>query len=641
MTSAGRALVATILVLVGALALGLRLRNNDFGLPRLYHTDEAAKVEAINTLRTSGPLDPRYYLHPGFLIYTVAGASWVARSVLGMPASDATTLLAGRTWIGVLGTLTVLATFFLIREMVRGALATAGEPEERDGASHEPEPAQWLSTACGLAAAAFLAVVPLHVVTSHYVKEDVPLTLWMTLTTVFSVRIARRGERRDYILAAVFAAFSLASKYIGALAFPMVAVAHFQYVLAQRSKSNPLWVNLRVRSGWLALALIVGVGGATAVAFSTFAPPALALLAGIVAAVTAGWFVRFAPEVPGAYWTWQRLQRWVSLGLLVGCVFAAFNPALVTNFNELVRGWGWEQKHAMFGHGDLVISPWTYGWTFHLTRSLYPGVGLPLLLMALLGLALSFWVRERGVRLGVFTVVAWYLLHESSPLKPPPNFDRYMDPILPLLCGAASFAVFSLWLARARPARNAARGSGVVVPPWRRVVTGALVVAGVASWATAYRRSAALVTDMKPDTRDRAVEWLTANLPRGAVVVTEHLGVRLDRDSHFGAVLTTRNVLGDELPGMKWEPSDGVATLTGPSGEQRSWVVDAVVTSSFSRDRYFDFPAKQGSRRDRVRQAYERLEREWGPPAATFESATGPYGFNNPTIHIYLRPLPR
>lgn len=76
------------------------------------------------------------------------------------------------------------------------------------------------------------------------------------------------------------------------------------------------------------------------------------------------------------------------------------------------------------------------GGIFHLRESLWRGLGTLLTILGVLGLSvIVFWPPERRRPLAIiagFTIL-WYLGHEMSPLKPYPDFARYMVPIAPLL----------------------------------------------------------------------------------------------------------------------------------------------------------------------------------------------------------------
>jgi hypothetical protein len=84
----------------------------------------------------------------------------------------------------------------------------------------------------------------------------------------------------------------------------------------------------------------------------------------------------------------------------------------------------------------------TYG-VFHLRESLLPGLGAPLLIAGIVGLAAPLVAaKERRMPLALVAIFAvlWYAVHEISPLKPYPDFSRYMVPLVPFLAIlAASF----------------------------------------------------------------------------------------------------------------------------------------------------------------------------------------------------------
>ena len=77
---------------------------------------------------------------------------------------------------------------------------------------------------------------------------------------------------------------------------------------------------------------------------------------------------------------------------------------------------------------------------FHLRESLWPGLGTPLFALGLIGLAAPLVAaRERRMPLlliASFTLL-WYAVHEATPLKPFPDFSRYMLPLVPLLISSA------------------------------------------------------------------------------------------------------------------------------------------------------------------------------------------------------------
>jgi hypothetical protein len=96
----------------------------------------------------------------------------------------------------------------------------------------------------------------------------------------------------------------------------------------------------------------------------------------------------------------------------------------------------------------MTCRPLRLTWrVFHLRESLWPGLGTPLLALGLIGLAAPFVAaRERRMPLALiasFTLL-WYAVHEATPLKPFPDFSRYMLPLVPLLVILGASFIYEL-----------------------------------------------------------------------------------------------------------------------------------------------------------------------------------------------------
>ena len=151
-----------------AVALALRLIGLRYGLPAVYNPDEAA-IMARALAFAKGDLNPHNFLYPTLYFYVLfAWEGLTALAAVAVRAVDSfgafqreffvdptRVYVAGRLLTALLGTATVAATFALARRMA-GPIA-------------------------GLTAAVAVAVSPLHVRDSHYVKHDVPVTLLIVL----------------------------------------------------------------------------------------------------------------------------------------------------------------------------------------------------------------------------------------------------------------------------------------------------------------------------------------------------------------------------------------------------------------------------------------------------------------------------
>lgn len=189
------------LVIVLGVAAALRFHGLDFGLPGRFHPDETPKYNAIAKMVAMSDWNPRYFLHPSLLLYTSLlcervleyfGVGWDFNSL---------TRLSGRVVSASAGTLSVLLVFLIGSRLY--------------------------SRFVGLFASFLLAVFPLHVTSSRYMKEDA-LMLFFLLATVYIV-IAAVQNRRPWqvVLAGVTAGLCFGTKYTGLLSSVVICSAPF------------------------------------------------------------------------------------------------------------------------------------------------------------------------------------------------------------------------------------------------------------------------------------------------------------------------------------------------------------------------------------------------------------------------------
>lgn len=172
------------IALVCLLAAALRLIGLQYGLPAVFNPDEVA-IMARALSFANGTLNPHNFLYPTFYFYVLfawvgvyLGFVWLTGAVESLTSLAQLYFLAptgiytaGRLLGAVAGTATVLGIY---RLGVRLADAHTA-----------------------LAAAVLLAVAPLHVRDSHYVKHDVPATLCVVLAYLFMARLVAGAAPRS------------------------------------------------------------------------------------------------------------------------------------------------------------------------------------------------------------------------------------------------------------------------------------------------------------------------------------------------------------------------------------------------------------------------------------------------------------
>ncbi|MCB0319159.1 MAG: glycosyltransferase family 39 protein, partial [Bdellovibrionales bacterium] len=188
-------LIASIIVLIAGL---IRFYGIKYGLPSNYHPDEVPKVNAIMRMYSQGSLDPDYFLHPSMLLYTSYGMNKFLH-FFGLIEGDfrSTAFVAGRLVSAITGTLSVGLVYLIARRL--------------------------FSNKVGLISAILLAVFPLHVACSRYMKEDAQLVFWILLTTWAVVKSVQDNKPWLYILSGLFAGISSSVKYSGFLSALIVA----------------------------------------------------------------------------------------------------------------------------------------------------------------------------------------------------------------------------------------------------------------------------------------------------------------------------------------------------------------------------------------------------------------------------------
>jgi 4-amino-4-deoxy-L-arabinose transferase-like glycosyltransferase len=194
------------------LALALRVYGLGFGLPAVDDSDELMFQLGAMKMLGGGTLNPGWFGHPAittmYALSITDIAVYLVSHWLGWFASPQAFIAAvylNPTW-AILPGRCVMVLFSL------GTVWQAGRFAER----------LWGRDA-GLTAALLLAVSPVFVLWSQVVRSDIVGCFFMVLTLSAAHRLAHRGNWRDYLLAALWTACAVASKW--PFAISMLAVA--------------------------------------------------------------------------------------------------------------------------------------------------------------------------------------------------------------------------------------------------------------------------------------------------------------------------------------------------------------------------------------------------------------------------------
>ena len=493
----GMLLIAAAITVFGG---GLRLYGLSFGLPSNFHPDEVPKINAIMRMVDNGDLNPRYFLHPSLLLYCTYFLNKLFH-LFGMEGSfRETAFLAGRTVSAIGGTLSIFLTYCIGRRV--------------------------FSAQVGLIAAALLAVFPLHVTCSRYMKEDALLLAFVLAATLAMLKGAQERKAVWIFVAAFLCGCSASVKYSG---------------------------------------LVTG-----------------ALL------LAAPWIKSQSIE-PDA-----RTLKIVLLALpLVAVGFVACSPYIVLDYPTFRKDFGSEAHHMMRGH-TTTIDAWSQLWMYHLSRSIIPGTNFFVALLGIVGLAMLLYRRRAEDLFVVYMLLMFYMPAEWVKAKPAPQPERYILPCLPFLALALAEFLRITWRSSARALVPILMLVAILLP---------------------LKRSIALASEIKDDTRDRMATWMSQNLAHGSSVLLDWkpYAPRFF-NNEFNITYVPRAYIMTELE---------IDSLR-KSGKEY------LVLSSLWWGRYCTMPNSAPAYRQQFRDLFTNV-----PIVHQTESSEGTYGFHNPILTLF------
>jgi 4-amino-4-deoxy-L-arabinose transferase-like glycosyltransferase len=204
---------AAVLLLIAAIGLWLRLRNNGYGLPYVYNYDEATHFtdRAVNMF--GGSLDPGYYQNPAaftYLVFVVLKLKYGLLSpIFGLEEGS-----VGRQFFidptPIWETSRALAAFLAIL----GVVATGWVGRRLLGARE------------GMVAAAVLAFAFLPVAYSRIAVTDVGTFLPVAVAVYGAVRVYEEGRLRWYLVTGAATGLAIGFKYTaGLVLLPLLLAA--------------------------------------------------------------------------------------------------------------------------------------------------------------------------------------------------------------------------------------------------------------------------------------------------------------------------------------------------------------------------------------------------------------------------------
>ncbi len=231
-----------ILYLILLAAFLVRIIGLDWNLPHsmfaLYELDEYYTVKIALRMLRERNFNPGSFMWPSLYFYIQAFAYgnycfWALLMGFLQSLNDLTireVYLVGRMTTVLFGVGNVLLVYLIGKRMY--------------------------SKKVGLIASLFLSFSLLHVKYSRLIRPDIPMAFFITLSFFFIYLVYERGKTKDYLLATIFAGFSIATKYTGVILIVPIFLAHLFRGLKEKRSLFYIFFNKKV----LIVLLFIAVG---------------------------------------------------------------------------------------------------------------------------------------------------------------------------------------------------------------------------------------------------------------------------------------------------------------------------------------------------------------------------------------------
>ena len=334
----------------------------------------------------------------------------------------------------------------------------------------------------GLLAAAFGMLAVIHIQLSHFAAFDVQLVFWVLVALYGAARVLERPDLPGVLLTGAGLGLALATKTSVLPLIIPIATAYLLYGCTEQS-SQRLQLNIdpaRVRRALWGLAGTAGVA---------------ALL--------------FVIAMPYALLDWATFTR---------------DVLEQSEMAMRIRDYPYTRQY-------VDTTPYLY----HIQQLISWGFGIPLGLLAWLGLVLACLRGLRNPHAGDLLLLAWVLPYFLFIGATPVKYLRYLLPITPVLLLLAAH-VLVLWWESSRPRERALSpvAPRLVTPRFylalvlRRIFSPAVVTVIVLT-TTAWYALAFTNIYQEAHPATRLSEWVNEHVPKGSVLLKEHWGEGVPR----------------------------------------------------------------------------------------------------------------
>jgi hypothetical protein len=268
--------------------------------------------------------------------------------------------------------------------------------------------------------------------------------------------------------------------------------------------------------------------------------------------------------------------------------FLITTPYALLDYQRFLVGINSERKHLAKGHYGQITA-WSQVWMYHYTRSLIPGISLPVVILAGIGA-----VNLSGAKLTkLFPLVMFLLVFlpaEFVTSKPAPQPERYIVPALPFVAILAAMGISAL-------------------SSFRLKIVAVSVCIVMLSF-NLYRVDNSIQTDSRLVIK----HYLETKLPPNARIISDHSRYGPPPLSHSQKLVTF--------------PDKELFERLNPKQLSESGA-DYLVLSSLKYDRFFSEPSGTPMQRSIIRKVFKTY------PIVKCIGGDVVYGFHNPRLCLF------
>ncbi len=246
--------VFTLLLTITTIGAFLRFYNLNWDGPYFFHPDERNIARAVTNLNFSkGDFDPNFFAYGSFPIYIVRGIIEIANAtdvaIFGIDDPFSQAILISRFLSALLSTLLIPLVFFVTLHVLKFR-------------KPKLEIRYW-----AMAAAVLTTFAPGLIQFAHFGTFEIFLTFEYLLALYYTLKVASRGTRRDYLGLSIILGLAVATKIVSLVILPILLLAHWLRV----RKENPRGFSL----GSLLTRQLLLAASSTALTFMIFFIPSL------------------------------------------------------------------------------------------------------------------------------------------------------------------------------------------------------------------------------------------------------------------------------------------------------------------------------------------------------------------------------